>query len=103
MIKGQNVLELGAGTGFLSILCGKLLAAKHVTATDGDEGVVEALRENLYLNDLDDEKKVITSILRWGHGLKGTWAQEDCEAWPYDTVIGADIVCYILLPVLQPN
>ena len=93
LIKGQSVLELGAGTGFLSILCAKLLEAKHVTATDGDEGVVEALKENLYLNELDDEDKVLTSILRWGRGLKGTWVQEDCEAWPYDTVIGADIVC----------
>ena len=92
LIRGQSVLELGAGTGFLSILCAKLLEAKHVTATDGDEGVVEALKENLYLNELDDEEKVLTSILRWGYGLKGTWVQEDCEAWPYNTVIGADIV-----------
>ncbi|KAK5137828.1 hypothetical protein LTR08_006596 [Meristemomyces frigidus] len=91
LINGRSVLELGAGTGFLSILCGKLLGAKHVTATDGDEGVVEALRENLFVNDLDDEKKVLTSVLRWGRGLKGTWVQEDCEEWPYDTVIGADI------------
>jgi len=34
----------------------------------------------------------VTSILRWGRGLIGTWVEEDCEAWPYDTVIGADIV-----------
>jgi protein-lysine N-methyltransferase EEF2KMT len=92
LINGKSVLELGAGTGFLSILCANHLQAKHVTATDGDEGVVEALRENLFLNDLDDEKTVITSILRWGHGLRGTWVEEDCEAWPYDVVVGADIV-----------
>jgi protein-lysine N-methyltransferase EEF2KMT len=92
LIRGKSILELGAGTGFLSILCAKHLQAKHVTATDGDEGVVEALRENLFLNDLDNEQTVITSILRWGHGLRGTWVEEDYEAWPYDVVVGADIV-----------
>jgi len=92
LVRGKSVLELGAGTGFLSILCAKQFQPKHVTATDGDEGVVEALRENLFLNDLDDEKLVLTSILRWGRGLVGTWVEEDCEAWPYDVVIGADIV-----------
>ena len=92
LIHDKSVLELGAGTGFLSILCAKHLEARHVTATDGDEGVVEALRENLFLNGLDQEEQVVTSILRWGRGLIGTWVEEDCEAWPYDTVIGADIV-----------
>ena len=92
LIRGKSVIELGAGTGFLSILCAKHLEAKHVTATDGDEGVVEALKENLFLNDLDDEQKVLTSVLRWGRGLKGTWVEEDCEASPYDVVVGADIV-----------
>ncbi|KAF2765128.1 hypothetical protein EJ03DRAFT_391682 [Teratosphaeria nubilosa] len=94
-ISGKSVLELGAGTGFLSILCAKHLRATHMTTTDGDEGVVEALKENLFLNDLDEEGqdkgKLVTSVLRWGHGLKGTWVEEDCEAFPYDAVIGADI------------
>lgn len=91
-VRGKNVLELGAGTGFLSILMAKHLKANHVTITDGDEGVVEALKENLFLNDLDEERHVLTSVLRWGHGLKGTWVEEDCEACPYDVVLGADIV-----------
>ncbi|KAK5108765.1 hypothetical protein LTR62_007825 [Meristemomyces frigidus] len=91
LVRGKSVLELGAGTGFLSILCAKHLQAKHVTSTDGDEGVVESLRENLFLNELDDEEKVLTSILRWGRAIKGTWTEEDCEAWPYDVVVGADI------------
>lgn len=91
-VRGKSILELGAGTGFISILAAKYLDAQHVTTTDGDEGVVEALKENLFLNGLDDGKKVNTSVLRWGQGLKGTWVQEDCEAFPYDLVIGADIV-----------
>ncbi|KXS93514.1 hypothetical protein AC579_6419 [Pseudocercospora musae] len=90
-VRNRSVLELGAGTGFLAIFAAKHLAAKHVTTTDGDERVVEALKENLFLNGLDDDEKVLTSVLRWGHRLKGTWVEEDCEEWPYDVVIGADI------------
>lgn len=92
LIKDKNVIELGAGTGFVSILCAKHLGAKHVTATDGDEGVVEALKENLFLNQLDEESKVNASVLRWGRGLRGTWVEDECESWPYDVVLGADIV-----------
>ncbi|KAM0693439.1 hypothetical protein Q7P36_006694 [Cladosporium allicinum] len=91
LIKGKSILELGAGTGFLAILCAKNLGAAHVTTTDGDEGVVEALKENLFLNGLDDERKVLTSVLRWGQGVRGSWVQDDFEEHPYDTVIGADI------------
>nr|POF17124.1 protein-lysine n-methyltransferase efm3 [Quercus suber] len=93
LVRGSNVLELGVGTGFISILCANVLGAKHITATDGDEGVVDALGENLFLNDLDGEGKVISSVLRWGRGLRGTWVEEDCELHPYDVVLGADIVC----------
>ncbi|KJX97346.1 putative nicotinamide n-methyltransferase protein [Zymoseptoria brevis] len=91
VINGKSVLELGAGTGFLAILAAKHLQARHVTTTDGDEGVVEALQENLFLNGLDDSTNVINSVLRWGSGLKGSWVEDDCEEFPYDVVIGADI------------
>ncbi|KAK4502448.1 hypothetical protein PRZ48_005873 [Zasmidium cellare] len=85
LIHGKSLLELGAGTGFLSILAAKHLGAKHVTVTDGDEGVVEALGENFFLNGLDD---VQASVLRWGRGLRGTWVEEEGE---WDVVLGADI------------
>ncbi|KAI0006438.1 S-adenosyl-L-methionine-dependent methyltransferase [Xylariaceae sp. FL0662B] len=92
LVRGRNVLELGAGTGFLAILCAKHLGARHVTTTDGDEGVVETLRENLSLNNLDGpQQKVRTETLLWGTDLEGTWVEEDCRASPYDVVIGADI------------
>jgi predicted nicotinamide N-methyase len=92
LIQGKNVIELGAGTGFISILCAKHLGARHVTATDGDEGVVEALKENLFINGLDDETKVNASVLRWGRSLRGTWVDDECGSYPYDLVLGADIV-----------
>ncbi|KAI1139474.1 putative methyltransferase-domain-containing protein [Hypoxylon sp. FL0543] len=91
LVRGKNVLELGAGTGFLTILSTKHLSAKHVTATDGDEGVIRALKENVTLNNLDGQHKVRTESLMWGTDLKETWVADDCTAHPYDVVIGADI------------
>ncbi|RYP44302.1 hypothetical protein DL768_009221 [Monosporascus sp. mg162] len=91
LVKGKEVLELGAGTGFLSILCAKHLQASHVTTTDGDEGVVGALKENIVLNGLRSDQHVVARTLRWGDDLEATWVKEDCMARPYDLVIGADI------------
>jgi ribosomal protein L11 methylase PrmA len=92
LVKDKNILELGAGTGFLSLLCAKHLGAKHTTSTDGDEGVVEALKENAFLNELHDESYFQSSVFRWGRGIVGSWVEEDFASWPYDLVIGADIV-----------
>lgn len=95
LVRDKNVFELGAGTGFVSILCAKLLGARNVTATDGDEAVIEALKENFFLNGLDDERKVNASVLRWGRALTGSWVEEECEEKPYDVLLGADIVSRI--------
>ncbi|KAI1780288.1 putative methyltransferase-domain-containing protein [Hypoxylon cercidicola] len=91
LVRGKNVFELGAGTGFLSILLAKHLQAEYVTTTDGDGGVIESLKENLSLNNLEDQQRVRTETLRWGHDLRGTWVEDDCATHPYDVVIGADI------------
>ncbi|KAI0391010.1 S-adenosyl-L-methionine-dependent methyltransferase [Xylariaceae sp. FL0594] len=104
LVEGRSVLELGAGTGFLAILCAKHLGATHVTTTDGDENVVDALKENLALNGLDaqgegegesgggdGQKSVLAKRLWWGEELEGTWVEKDFDAHPYDVVIGADI------------
>ncbi|KAI0799529.1 S-adenosyl-L-methionine-dependent methyltransferase [Xylaria sp. FL0064] len=91
LVKGKSVLELGAGTGFLAILCAKHLGARHVTTTDGDESVVDYLKENLVLNGIEDERLVAARTLWWGDELKGTWVEDECSSDPYDVVIGADI------------
>lgn len=105
-IQGKRVLELGAGTGFLSILCDKHLGAKHVLATDGDEQVVEALRENVSLNlskaqdgsetgsTQDGRLPVDARVLRWGEDLAGTWIEAGFSHEKYHVVLGADIVSF---------
>ncbi|KAF1812594.1 hypothetical protein P152DRAFT_458420 [Eremomyces bilateralis CBS 781.70] len=91
-VRGKHVLELGAGTGLLSILCAKHLATRTVTATDGDERVLETLENNAFLN-MPESDTIKSFPFRWGRSLVGTLLEKRIMADdPVDLVIGADIV-----------
>lgn len=68
-VAGMNILELGAGTGFLSILCAKHLDARFVLATDGSGEVVGELDYNISLNGLEGAGAIEPAVLKWGHVL----------------------------------
>ncbi|KAK6217062.1 fam86a protein [Colletotrichum tabaci] len=91
IIKGKRILELGAGTGYLAILCAKHLAATHVVASDGSDDVINNLPESLFLNDLQGSTLVRPMELRWGHAMVGTEDQKWNSGENVDVVIGADI------------
>jgi protein-lysine N-methyltransferase EEF2KMT len=77
-IEGMNILELGAGTGFVGILAAKKGA--HVMLTDGSEAVVSKLHENLTLNQVTADVRPL-----W-------WGEKDPildMCWDY--ILGADI------------
>ncbi|WBW73618.1 translation elongation factor EF2 methyltransferase Efm3 [Schizosaccharomyces osmophilus] len=57
---GTRVLELGAGTGLVSILCSKMGAS--VLATDGDNKVCQGVEENAHLNECE----LSVQRLLWG-------------------------------------
>lgn len=113
IVQGKHILELGAGTGYLSILCAKLGAA-HVIASDGSDDVINNLPDNFFLNDLPnwthgvqaqepslqghDEQPGPRSVgtvtlmdVKWGHALMGTEEQDWNGGRPVDVVIGADV------------
>ena len=109
-IRGKHVLELGAGTGLVSMVCMKYLAARLVLVTDGDESVVDALKTNIFLNETDEKfkfskhkntkskiRKIQASVLRWGHSLSGTSLGELLNDDPPDTVVAADVVSVQIL------
>jgi len=91
LIGGKRVLELGAGTGYLGILCAKYLGAEHVVISDGSDDVISNLPDSFFLNGLQESGNITPMDLKWGHALVGT---ED-QAWnggrTVDVVLGADI------------
>lgn len=52
--KGDNVLDMGCGSGILSIAA-YLLGARHITAVDNDENAVRIAIQNFDQNDISNE------------------------------------------------
>jgi ribosomal protein L11 methyltransferase len=59
VIKGMKVLDVGSGTGILSIASVKLGASKAV-AVDFDEICIDNCKENCVLNGVDDSVEILT-------------------------------------------
>jgi len=90
-LKGKSVLELGSGTGYLSVFCLKYLNAAHVTATDGSDYVVSDLATNFYLNGLQDSTIIEAKELKWGHVLLGGEQAEWNKGREIDIILAADV------------
>ena len=58
VVRGASILELGAGTGLVSIAACKL-GAKSVTATDGEEHALDLIRANAR------ENGTVMDVLKW--------------------------------------
>lgn len=92
IVQNKNIIELGAGTGFLSILCATHLGAKYVLATDGSREVVDDLESNILLNGLEGSEVINAAFLSWGYMLNDEILKGADEDYSYDLVIGADVV-----------
>jgi ribosomal protein L11 methyltransferase len=88
-VEGKRVLDVGAGSGILSIAA-VLLGADHVDAVEIDDVAGRALQENLDMNDVDDRVSVYVGDFGAGVGLQGT----------YDLVI-ANIISSILMKLAK--
>ena len=87
LVMNKRVLELGAGTGYLAVLCAKHLGSRHVIASDGSDEVVDHLSDSFFLNGLQGAPAVSAMQLRWGHALVGL----EWDEAGLDVVLGADI------------
>ncbi|XWX01561.1 hypothetical protein V2A60_009589 [Cordyceps javanica] len=121
IVRGRRVLELGAGTGYLSILCARHLRSAHVVASDGSDDVLANLPDSLLLNGLPQQQQqqqrqrqeeeagassssssssrpnITPMELKWGHttlaGAGGARGQDQDQDQDVDVdvVLGADI------------
>ncbi|KAJ4227980.1 hypothetical protein NW759_004068 [Fusarium solani] len=91
LVQDKRILELGSGTGYLSILCANFLGSTHVLASDGSDDVINNLPENFFLNNLQDSTRVVPMEVKWGHALMGTEEEKWNGGRAVDVVLGADI------------
>lgn len=86
LVRGKRVIELGAGTGFVSLLCKKHLDAESMLMTDGNEKLVELFNNTvLKANNSLADSRISGRVWEWGAPL-----QDDEQ---FDVAIGADVVC----------
>ncbi|KAF0689322.1 Aste57867_19218 [Aphanomyces stellatus] len=81
LVHGRRVLELGCGTGLVSIVAAHA-GASHVVATDGDDQVVHLAQHNIDSNH-------VGAVC---HGAQHLWGQDMESLGRFDVVLGADII-----------
>ena len=87
---GHRVLDLGCGSGILSIAA-LLLGAEHAFACDIDEKCVDVAYENAALNGIGKERYTV----RWGDVLSDKQLQKEMDA-QYDIIV-ANIVADVII------
>ncbi|KAI9372041.1 putative methyltransferase-domain-containing protein [Aspergillus egyptiacus] len=104
LIAGKRVLELGAGTGFLSFLAARHLGADSVIVTDREPALIEQINSCIEKNGLD-ASKIRAGIWEWGMPLQvpssaSSYGETQREQ-SFDVALGADLIYDIdLVPLL---
>ena len=100
---GEQVLDLGCGSGILSI-ASLLLGAGHAFACDIDEKCVDVAYENAALNGIGKDRYTV----RWGDVLTDRQLRREIGG-PYDVIV-ANIVADVIIalasevrPFLKPG
>ncbi|KAF7177157.1 hypothetical protein CNMCM7691_004891 [Aspergillus felis] len=118
LVRGNRVIELGAGTGFLSMFCAKHLGVQSVVATDRERALIENIRDCMRRNELDPAV-FQPAIWEWGTPLSLTQSEpEEGEGkgegdaaqtaavsgngdLAFDVALGADLIYDVdLVPLL---
>ena len=84
-----SCVELGCGLGLCSLALARRRPEATIVATDGDELAMEALRENLKLNN---SESVAAKTLVWGDLETAGKLRNDFASDGFDAVVAADVV-----------
>ena len=93
MKDGDEVLDVGCGSGILSIVSLKL-GAGHLTGTDIDEDCITSTYENFEVNHLSREQ----GDFYVGNLIDDTGLQEKVGTEKYDVVV-ANILADVIIPM----
>lgn len=92
LIRGKNVVELGAGTGLVSMYCAKHLHANKVLATDREPALISNIQHCISQNKLDPQI-IDACAWEWGSRLHIASHAGTDMPYPLDIALGADLVC----------
>jgi protein-lysine N-methyltransferase EEF2KMT len=86
---GVRILELGAGTGLLSIVASRLLPSAEIIATDYHTDVLANLRSNVSANATGQDKSLISvHTLDWSNPP----TEDPFFEGSFDMVLAADVI-----------
>ncbi|KAJ5457185.1 hypothetical protein N7530_012459 [Penicillium desertorum] len=101
LVRGKRVIELGAGTGFLSLVCACHLGVRSVVATDRGPALIDNIRDCVRHNLQGRESiPIYPAVWEWGTPLErkgdlaglGSDEGEDGTGLRFDVALGADLI-----------
>ncbi|KAJ5869225.1 hypothetical protein N7455_004166, partial [Penicillium solitum] len=101
LVRGKRVIELGAGTGFLSLVCARYLGVRSVVVTDREPALIDNIRDCVRHNLNGRESiPIYPAVWEWGTplvregDLAGLGSDEDEEGTGlrFDVALGADLI-----------
>ncbi|KAL1999824.1 hypothetical protein VTN02DRAFT_3939 [Thermoascus thermophilus] len=102
LVRGKRVIELGAGTGFLSMFCAKHLGVERILVTDREPSLISSIRDCVARNGLDPSR-IQPAIWEWGNPLEDSQCGDNQSGQPqhFDVALGADLIYDVdLVPLL---
>lgn len=96
LVRGKRVIELGAGTGFLSLFCAGYLGVRGVVSSDREPVLIQNMRECIPFNYKGEGSfAFFPALWDWGTPLEST---EELSPFVeggrlrFDVALGADLV-----------